>query len=63
MASATLPVSVRPYTRTEFTCQGCGRIVRVDSEFWGGPIVGRVQEYQHCSGDELHHVDGPVIVV
>jgi len=63
VASATLPVSVRPYTRTEFTCNGCGRRLRVDFEFWGGPIVGREQEYQHCPGDDLHHVDGPVIVV
>lgn len=61
--SATLPVSVRPYARTEFTCRGCGLRLRIDSEFWGGPIVGREQEYQHCSADEFHHVDGPIIVV
>ena len=61
--SATLPVSVRPYARTEFTCRGCGLRLRIDSEFWGGPIVGWEQEYRHCSGDELHHVEGPIIVV
>jgi len=61
--SATLPVSVRPFTRTEFTRRGCGRGLRVDFEFWGGPVVGREQEYRHCPTDELRHVGGPIIVV
>jgi hypothetical protein len=38
-------------------------MVRVDSEFWGGPIVGQEQEYRHCPDDEVRHIEGPIIVV
>jgi hypothetical protein len=61
--STTVHVSMRPFTRTEFRCKGCGRMVRVDCEFWGGPIVGREAEYQHCPNDEVRHVEGPILVV
>lgn len=63
LVSTTLPVTARPFTRTEFRCEGCGRMVRVDCEFWGGPIVGREAEYQHCPDDKLRHVEGPILVV
>jgi len=60
---SSLAVDVRPYTREEFQCKGCGVTYRVDSEFSAGPIVGRGDRYQHCTVDESRQLPGPIVAV
>ena len=61
--NTTIPVHVRPFTRAEFTCKGCGKELRVDFEFGGGPIAGLGHEYRHCPNDEPRKLGGPVAAV